>query len=85
MSHVIWSNRIGGRFPVTVVHVDSDTGRFSIEDSLAIGEGGLGTLTVEEVPLMYQAAYGPDGADVAAWMKRGIEVVDAALAPPPAG
>lgn len=86
---ILWSNRIDGRFHVRVVRVDGDTGRFTIVDSLDPAAGGLGTLASDDVPLLYQAAYGPDSDDVAAWMDRSIQIVDSALGlpggPPPGG
>jgi len=79
-AQIVWQNRIDGRFRVKVERVDGDRGRFTVTDEVAVEDGGLGLLADEIVPLLFGAAYGPDGQDVQLWMDRGVEVVDAALA-----
>lgn len=78
---IIWENRLDGRFLVKVERIDSDTGRLTIADSIDSASGGLGLLADDVVPLLFGAAYGPGGQDVARWMDRTVEIVDSAISP----
>lgn len=74
-TNVIWQNRLDNRFDIVVfAAVQPYRGVLVIRD-------GAAELRREPVLVSYNAAFGPDAADVDEWMERGLSIVDEAKAP----
>lgn len=68
---LVWDTNLDGRYRCMVRRVRTNVGRLIIRD-LEEHE----TLLSETVPLSFDARFGPDVDDVAAWKARCEEVVD---------
>jgi hypothetical protein len=65
----VWSSMLDGEFTVKVIWSAPYRGELTIADEATV-------LQREPVSLAYNAQYGPDGDDVAAWQEAAIAFVD---------
>ncbi|MFZ1075687.1 MAG: hypothetical protein WAN50_04930 [Minisyncoccia bacterium] len=69
---VVWWSRLDGRYLVEVRRLSDYQGLFVVFDH----KDNDRVIDREEVGLSYEAAYGPDVADVDFWREKAAEVVD---------
>ena len=65
----IWHGTLDDKYLVRVVRIDSDKGKFTINE-------GDKVLLSEEVPLFYGAVYGADISDIQSWMEKAAQFID---------
>lgn len=66
---MIWSDKLDGKYDITVERIAEGLGK------LRLSEGDT-VIRETEVPLMYDAIFGPDHSDVMDWQNWAIDIVD---------